>query len=86
MPRKPRVYLPGIPTHVIQRGNDRAACFFAEDDYRYYLQALDEARQTHDVAVHAYVLMTNHVHLLITPTHSDGKAEKGSVTTEKHSP
>ncbi len=31
MPRKPRVYLPGIPTHVIQRGNDRAACFFAED-------------------------------------------------------
>jgi putative transposase len=72
MPRKPRVYLPGIPTHVIQRGNDRGACFFAEDDYRYYLQALDEARQKHGIAVHAYVLMTNHVHLLMTPNTHDG--------------
>jgi len=72
MPRMPRVYIPGIPTHIIQRGNDRAACFFAEDDYRYYLQALDEARQQHKVTVHVYVLMTNHVHLLMTPNAEDG--------------
>jgi putative transposase len=67
MPRKPRLYLPGVPSHVIQRGNNRCACFFTDDDYRYYLQYLDEARQKYNVAVHAYVLMTNHVHLLMTP-------------------
>ena len=72
MPRKPRAYLPGIPVHVIQRGNDRSACFFAEDDYRYYLQALDDGRQRHAVAVHAYVLMTNHVHVLMTPSNAEG--------------
>ncbi len=66
MPRKPRIYLPGVPAHVIQRGNDRAASFFTDDDYRYYLACLNEARQKHRVAVHAYVLMTNHVHLLMT--------------------
>ena len=58
MPRKPRMYLPGIPCHVVQRGNDRKACFFAEDDYRFYLQSLKEACQKYQVEVHAYVLMT----------------------------
>lgn len=72
MPRKPRIYLPGVPAHVIQRGNDRAASFFTDDDYRYYLACLNEARQKHRVAVHAYVLMTNHVHLLMTPTDTTG--------------
>ena len=71
MPRKPRMYLPDVPAHVIQRGNNRSACFFGEEDYRYYLNCLNEARQKYAVAVHAYVLMTNHVHLLLTP--SDGK-------------
>ena len=40
MPRKPRMYLPGIPAHIVQRGNNREPCFFAEDDYRFYLDRL----------------------------------------------
>jgi putative transposase len=67
MPRKPRMYLPGVPCHVSQRGNNRAACFFAEQDYHFYLECLGEACDCNAVAVHAYVLMTNHVHLLMTP-------------------
>ena len=67
MARQPRLALPGIPRHVVQRGNDRQACFAAESDYQRYLQELREASSTHDCAIHAYVLMTNHVHLLVTP-------------------
>ncbi len=72
MPRKPRMYLPEIPCHIIQRGNNRSACFYADKDYRFYLQCLKDAVAEHDVAVHAYVLMTNHVHLLMTPTSTMG--------------
>ena len=68
MPRKPRFTLPGIPQHVIQRGNNREPCFFAERDYRRYLDDLTETADKHGCHVHAYVLMTNHVHLLMTPT------------------
>jgi putative transposase len=68
MPRLPRIDLPGIPQHVVQRGNDRQACFADEQDYRSYLIELHEAARKHDCAVHAYVLMTNHVHLLVTPS------------------
>ena len=42
MPRLPRITLPGVPHHVIQRGNNRQPCFFAEDDYRFYLEWLQE--------------------------------------------
>lgn len=72
MPRRARIRFPGIPQHVIQRGNNRAACFFADDDYRYYLQCLSEGTQRYGCAVHAYVLMTNHVHLLVTPETEEG--------------
>src|SRR4249919_3635674 len=64
MPRPPRPDLPGVPQHVVQRGNDRQACFFQPNDYLTYLTLLYEASQRHGCAVHAYVLMTNHVHLL----------------------
>ena len=67
MPRKPRHYLPGIPAHVIQRGNNRQPCFFCEDDYRFYLECLGDASVRYGCAIHAYVLMTNHAHLLLTP-------------------
>ena len=67
MPRKPRFTIPGIPQHVIQRGNNREPCFFAEQDYRRYLQDLAETAAEHGCRIHAYVLMTNHVHLLMTP-------------------
>lgn len=71
MPRKPRMYLPGIPCHVIQRGNNRDATFFTGDDYRFYIECLREGSERYGVAVHAYVLMTNHVHLLMTPERAD---------------
>jgi putative transposase len=53
--------------HIIQRGNDRQACFAAEECYRFYLRELREAARRFDCALHAYVLMTNHVHLIVSP-------------------
>lgn len=70
MARLPRFVIPGQPQHVIQRGNNRDVIFAQEEDYRFYLEKLGDACQTHQCDVHAYVLMTNHVHLLMTP-HSD---------------
>jgi len=67
MPRPPRYELSGVPQHVIQRGNNRQATFFADEDYQAYLNWLSEAAVAHGCAIHAYVLMTNHVHLLVTP-------------------
>lgn len=72
MPRRPRLCLPGTALHLIQRGNNRSACFFAEDDYLFYLHHLEELARRFDCAVHAYVLMTNHVHLLLTPAAAEG--------------
>lgn len=67
MPRQPRPDLAGIAQHVVQRGIDRQACFFSEEDYRCYLTGLRQAASRYACRVHAYVLMTNHVHLLVTP-------------------
>lgn len=70
MARKPRIDLPGVAQHVIQRGNDRQPCFFRDIDRLRYLQDLRELALAHQCQVHAYVLMTNHVHLLVTPAAS----------------
>lgn len=67
MPRQPRFVLSGVATHVVQRGNNRAACFLEEGDYRVYLAQLRELAKKLHCSVHAYCLMTNHVHLLLTP-------------------
>ena len=67
MARQPRFILPGYPQHVIQRGNNRQVIFCAENDYRFYLENLSDAADEFDCDIHAYVLMTNHVHLLVTP-------------------
>ncbi|GAB7562010.1 transposase [Methylobacillus methanolivorans] len=72
MVRLPRVCPVGIPQHIIQRGNNRQTCFASEDDFSAYLSWLKAYSKKFDVAVHAWVLMTNHVHLLCTP-----KAENG---------
>lgn len=66
MPRHSRLVLPNVPLHLIQRGNNRQNCFFADGDYRYYLYWLAEHAREHGCTVHAYALMTNHVHLLIS--------------------
>jgi len=71
MARPGRFFAPGQPQHVIQRGNNRAAVFFCEDDRRFYLDCLANACARYGCAVHAYVLMTNHVHLLVTPGDSE---------------
>jgi putative transposase len=67
MPRQPRIDLPGIPQHIVQRGNDRQPCFFTDVDRVRYLQDLRDIAKRECCSVHAYVLMTNHVHLLVTP-------------------
>lgn len=72
MARKPRFNLPGIPQHVIQRGNNRQVCFRDEQDYQHYLNDLREAANKNDCRVHAYVLMPNHVHLLVSPMAEHG--------------
>src|SRR5258708_17274292 len=71
MARAGRYFLPDQPLHVIQRGNNRDATFFTDDDYAQYHAWLAEAAGEHGCAVHAYVLMTNHVHLMVTPAGAD---------------
>jgi len=72
MPRSARLVLPGIPLHVIQRGVNRAALFIDDEDRRHYLRLLRNACQKQAIAVHAFVLMGNHVHLLMTPSTAEG--------------
>jgi len=67
MARLPRLDLPGIPQHVVQRGNNRLPCFLDDFDRRRYLTLLREALLAVECELHAYVLMDNHVHLLVTP-------------------
>ncbi len=71
MPRRARLAIPGIPWHIIQRGNNRSVCFHAEEDFQFYLHYLQEFATQFGCAIHAYVLMTNHVHLLLTPQQAD---------------
>ena len=72
MPRQARLAVAGVPCHIIQRGHDRKACFFANGDYQFYLRKLSEQAKEHDCSIHAYVLMTNHVHMLVTPEAKNG--------------
>jgi putative transposase len=75
MPRPRRHHVPGVPLHVIQRGNNRKPCFFTDTDYAVYLDKLREYAVQFSVAVHSFVLMTNHVHLLLTPTTNTGVSQ-----------
>ncbi|MBB4133414.1 transposase [Xanthomonas sp. 3075] len=63
----PRIDLPGIPQHIVQRGNNRLPCFLADGDRLRYLQLMHEALHATGCQLHAFVLMDNHVHLLVTP-------------------
>jgi REP element-mobilizing transposase RayT len=78
MARLPRFDLPGIPRHVVQRGNNRLPCFLDDADRQRYLQCLRQALVRFGCRLHAYVLMSNHVHLLLTPT------ERGAVSRLMH--
>ena len=72
MARQPRMDLAGLPQHIVQRGNNRQPCFQVPDDYLKYLASLRESCLRYNVALHAYCLMTNHVHLLATPENQGG--------------
>ena len=72
MARLPRLTLPGYPHHVILRGNNRQAIFATPADYQRLLDLLAEVARQFEVQIHAYVLMSNHLHLLLTPGTEDG--------------
>jgi len=68
MPRGPRLIVPHIAVHIVQRGHDRGNCFRHDTDYLVYLANLRDLSAKTRCALHAYCLMTNHVHLLLTPS------------------
>jgi putative transposase len=70
MPRRARMYISGLPYHVVQRGNNREACFLEPENYQFYLELWQQMSQRYGVQVHAYCLMTNHIHFLATPEKS----------------
>ena len=78
MARLPRFELAGVPQHVVQRGNNRLPCFLDDEDRQRYLQCLRQALLRFGCKLHAYVLMSNHVHLLLTPV------EAGAVSRMMH--
>lgn len=75
MARLPRLVVPEQPHHVIQRGNDRRTIFHDDEDRTVFIKSLREAAKMYQVAVHAYVLMPNHIHLLATPADATGLAK-----------
>lgn len=72
MARLPRLCVPGYPHHVIHRGNDRQLVFRDTADFETFLGLMQQYAQVEKVAVHSYVLMSNHVHLLVTPEEASG--------------
>ena len=71
MPRRARQYIPELPYHIVQRGNNREVCFIEPENYQFYLELWQELSAKYQVAVHAYCLMTNHIHFLVTPAADD---------------
>lgn len=72
MPRKMRLYAAGIPSHIVQRSNNKQAYFFCDDDYGFYIRSLNEALTEYKVKLHAFVLIKNHVHLVMTQSDHQG--------------
>ena len=84
MPRRPRMYIPGFPYHIVQRGNNRKACFFVKDNFAFYLQLWKEISARYGVSVHAYCLMTNHIHFLVTPDTSEAISNTMKVVGSRY--
>lgn len=80
MPRAARIVAPGLPHHITQRGNNREAVFFTDDDRRYYLRTLRDQAERFGLAISAYCLMPNHVHLVATPRERDALAKAIGTT------
>lgn len=71
MPRRARTYLPDYPYHIVQRGNNCDACFVEPENYQFYLELWQDCAARYGVSIHAYCLMTNHIHFLVTPERAD---------------
>src|SRR6202162_1949382 len=84
MARLARVVFPGHPHHVTQRGNGRARTFFGDDDYALYRDLLAEHCRKADVAVWAWCLMPNHVHLILVPSDTDGPRRALAATHRRY--
>lgn len=84
MPRRARLYIPGLPYHVVQRGNNREACFVEPENYQFYLQLWEELSVRYGLAVHAYCLMTNHVHFLVTPERDESVSNTMKVAGSRY--
>ncbi len=84
MPRVARLRIPGAPLHVVQRGRSKQSCFFGHSGFELYLGLLQEFAAPHGCAVHAYVLMTNHVHLLLTPSDPAEVSALMSVVNQRY--
>jgi putative transposase len=85
MPRIARLIVPDVAVHIVQRGHDRADCFFEEADYHAYMDALRIYAAKFACNVHAYCLMTNHVHLLVTPCEASGCAQLMKHVAQRYS-
>jgi len=84
MARPLRTVSPGVPLHIVQRGNNRATCFFAAEDFDRYLRFLLRAAGEEHCRVHAYCLMSNHVHLLVTPGDHSACARFMKVVNQRY--
>jgi len=86
MPRKPRFFLPDVPVHIIIRGNSRKVIFAEANDYREYLECLIDSVERYECQIHAYVLMTNHVHLLVSASKPDNLSKLPQHVGRKYVP
>ena len=84
MPRRTRMYLPGLPYHVVQRGNNREPCFFEPENYLFYLELWKTVPRRYRVSVHAFCLMTNHIHFLLTPETRTGISNTMKVVGSRY--
>jgi len=84
MPRRARVYFPGLPYHIVQRGNNREACFIGPENYQRYLDLWRELSVHYHCQVHAYCLMTNHVHFLVTPENKTAISDTMKVVGSRY--
>lgn len=84
MPRRARIMTTGVPVHVVHRGNNRSACFASDEDRAFYLFHLGRMLERYACQLHAYCLMTNHVHLLLTPTVAAGCASLMKNIAQMH--
>ena len=86
MPRKPRFFLPDVPVHMIIRGNSRKVVFAEADDYHAYFGWLKEGADTNGCRIHAYILMSNHIHLLVSASETQNLSRLTQHVGRKYVP